>query len=156
MADIKYEKLYPKIHLYKDLIPNPEVLVNMLKDSENNPGSSKVFLDWIPWSRFGTYLDQTPVPSTILATVPESERNEKFYKEYEYAQIIWDAFYKATDHFLKEYKVSKGDNWIIMGPSYSRYFHDDNPESDENVMIHHTDFVRIEADMPGNPELPPQ
>lgn len=150
MSEVKYEMLYPKIHLYKDLIPNPETLVQMLKDSENNPGSSKVFLDWIPWSRFGTYLDQTPVPESILATVLENERDEKFYNEYKYAKIIWDAFYTATNHFLNQYGVAKGNDWIVMGPSYSRYFYDNNPESDENVMIHHTDFVRIEADMPGN------
>lgn len=150
MSDVKYEMLYPKIHLYKDLIPNPEILIKMLKDSENNPGSSKVFLDWKPWSRFGTYLDQTPIPDAVLYHTKESDRDEKFYQEFNYAKIIWDAFHTATDHFLNHYGVKKGDNWAIMGPSYSRYFHDDNPESDENVMIHHTDFVRIEADMPGN------
>jgi len=150
MSEIKYEILYPKIHLYKDLIPQPEILVQMLKDSENNPGSSKVFRGWIPWSRFGTYLDQTPIPNSILLQTPEEERDEKFYNEFKYANIIWNAFHTATDHFLNEYNVSKGDDWLIMGPSYSRYFYDNNPRSDENVMIHHTDFVRIEADMPGN------
>ena len=150
MSNILYKELYPKIHVYKDLIPNPEILVQMLKDSENNPGSSKVFLDWIPWSRFGTYLDQTPVPEGILAFTPESEKDEKFYNEFEYANIIWDAFHTATSHFLNQYNVSKGDNWVIMGPSYSKYFYDNDQNSEENVMIHHTDFVRIEADMPGN------
>lgn len=150
MSNIKYELLYPKIHLYKNLIPDPQILVQMLKDSENNPGSSKVFMDWIPWSRFGTYLDQTPIPESIIANTPDLERDEKFNNEYKYAKIIWDAFHLATDHFLKEYQVSKGEDWVIMGPSYSRYFYDNDPTSYENVMNHHTDFVKIEAEMPGN------
>ena len=150
MTEVKYEKLYPKIYLYKDLIPNPEILVQMLKDSENNPGSSKVFMDWIPWHIFGTYLNQTPIPELLIQNISESEKDEKFNNEYKYAKIIWDAFHTATSHFLNEHNVTKGDDWIVMGPSYSRYFHDDSLDSYENVMVHHTDFVRIEADMPGN------
>ncbi len=150
MSDVHYEVLYPKIHLYKNLIPNPEKLVEILKESESKPGSSKIFFDWVPWSRFGTYLNQTPIPEVILTEIPESERDEKFYYEYNYAKIIWNAFNTATNHFLNEHGVTKGDNWVIMGPSYSRYFYDNNPRSHKDVMTHHTDFVRIEADMPGN------
>jgi hypothetical protein len=150
MPQIKYEVLYPKIYLYKDLIPNPEILVQMLKYSEENPKSSKVFLDWLPWSRFGTYLGQTPTLENILSNSLDSEKDEKFYNEYKYAKIILDAFNISTNHFLQEHNVVKGDNWIMMGPSYSRYFYDNNPRSNEHVMVHHTDFVKIESDMPGN------
>jgi hypothetical protein len=150
MSEIEYKVLYPKIHLYKNLIPNPEVLVQMLKDSENNPGSSKVFDGWLPWSRFGTYLDKTPIPDLIAETTKDSEKNEKFYNELKYAQIVWNAFYTSTDHFLKKYNVIKNENWVVMGPSYSRYFYDNNPRSNKEIMAHHTDFVKIEENMPGN------
>ena len=150
MNDLDWEELYPRIHLYRNLIKDPDALVEILKQSEFEPGSSKVFTEWMPWSIFGTYLNQTPLPEYLMSSVPPEERDEKFYSHYEHAENIMNAFHTSTDHFLSIYGEKKEDNWIIMGPSYSRYFHDNNPHSAENVMMHHTDFVRIEEDMPGN------
>lgn len=147
---MKWDILYPRIHVYRNLINDPNSLVEILKESEFNPGSSKVFTEWIPWARFGTYLNQTPIPEYIMYSTPEEDRDEKFYKEYQHAENILNAFYTATNHFLNIYNEKRGSDWIVMGPSYSRYFYDNDPNSSENVMMHHTDFVKIEQDMPGN------
>jgi hypothetical protein len=150
MNDLDWEALYPKIHVYRNLIKDPDSLVSILKESEFNPGSSRVFAEWIPWSVFGTYLNQTPLPEYLMNSVPDEKKDDKFYKEYDYAENILNAFYVSTNHFLSVYGEAKGDDWIVMGPSYSRYFHDNDPHSSKNVMMHHTDFVRIEEEMPGN------
>jgi hypothetical protein len=150
MNDLNWEVLHPRIHVYRNLIKDPESLVEILKESELNPGSSKVFTEWIPWSIFGTYLNQTPLPEYLMGSVSPDQRDDKFYNHYEHAENILNAFHISTDHFLSVYDEKKGDDWVIMGPSYSRYFNDNDPHSSENVMMHHTDFVRIEEDMPGN------
>lgn len=147
---MEYEILYPKIHLYKGLIEDPKALVQMLKDSEENPGSSYVFTNWVPWSRFGTYLDSPPRFEKIESETPEDAKDERYNLELRYAKGIEYAFYAATDHYMNLYGVSKGDDWFVMGPSYSKYFVDDEKEPGDNVMVHHTDFVKIEEEMPGN------
>lgn len=150
LTNLECEILYPKIHLYRNLIKAPNELVEILKESEFNPGSSKVFTEWVPWSIFGTYLNQTPLPEYLMSSVTPEERDEKFYIHYRHAENILNAFHASTSHFLSFYNENKEDNWIIMGPSYSRYSHDNDPHSSDNVMMHHTDFVRIEEEVPGN------
>jgi predicted 2-oxoglutarate/Fe(II)-dependent dioxygenase YbiX len=160
---MKFDILFPKIHIYKDLLPDHKNLVKNLKESEKDPESSFVFKNWKRWSQFGTYVhqlgykdenvknnidDHTVNFSNLVAMSPrEKEENS-------YAKMVYDAFYKSTSHFLEYYKTSLPEDSTIMGPSFSRY--DKNNEEDSELeksiglnMARHTDYQPWESEMPG-------
>lgn len=142
---MEYEIIFPKIHVYKGLIPEYENIVKKLKESEDNPESSVVFKDWQPWGKFGTYVFQ-------LNYYPEKEDiqslDEETQKEYSYVKMVYDAFYNSTKNFLDYYKLDLPEDWKIMGPSFSRY--DKNEDiKQELAMSRHTDYEPWQKDVPG-------
>jgi hypothetical protein len=142
---MKCDIIFPKIHVYKGMLPGHEELVSILKDSEKNPNNSFVFKDWQPWSIFGSYVYQ--IGNT---DIPRSE--ERFVKEKHYLELVKDAFYKTTDNFLKYYSLKIPEDWSIMGPSFSKYNPDDETKGRNGnglAMLRHTDYVPWLKGTPG-------
>jgi hypothetical protein len=155
---MKFDILFPKIHVYKGLLPDHKNLVKVLEKSEKDPKSSFVFKKWGKWSQFGTYVPQLeykdenlknniePYVVDFSSLVPMTSREKK---EKKYVKMVYDAFYKSTDHFLDYYKTSLPDGCTIMGPSFSRYDKNNEDDSRELNMARHTDYQPWESEMPG-------
>jgi hypothetical protein len=145
---INYEILYPKIHVYKNLIKDPNGLVSLFKKAEEDPSSSYMYSDWRDWSVFGTYIYQINFEQPDFFIVDE----KKYNIEKQYFDNINDCFYKTTNHFLDMYGKTVGDNWYKMGPSFCKYDYAKTEEQQlkKMAMRPHTDYIYLEADTPGN------
>ncbi len=150
MKNVTVEKLEDNIYVYRGLLTKHKRAVEIFKESEKNPESSVMYKDWRPWSRFGSYvweIGQAPSSDNIdLAGVYNEEK--------EILDEINEAFFYATNRYLEEHDKAVGDDWIIMGPSISKYDHE-NPENPGSgieglEMVYHTDYVTLEGDWPGN------
>jgi hypothetical protein len=149
MHHIEFEKLDKNIYVYKNLLPNVDDMVEVLKNSEKNPENSYLFSDWNPWATFGTYI-LTIHENKFFQH--EDPKPELLVKEYNHYQTVLNAFYTSTKHFMDDHNLVIGENWERMGPSFSRYdSHNKTARPDDEVsMTHHTDYVKIEREMPGN------
>lgn len=138
MNNINFEIIFDKIHVYKNLLNDWEDLVEILKKSEENSENTLFFKDWRPWSVFGTYVYQVGNFMNI------DNLNDKTYlKEKYFIDKINNNFYLTTDHFLSYYNVEKNDDWEVMGPSYAKYFYNNELlKNQETAMIFHTDYVK--------------
>lgn len=149
MSNITITKLDDNIYVYKGLIPNNKKIVELLKSSESNKGTSFLFDDWQKWSRFGSYV--YTIGHFLDSSDPNSS-NQLYIDEAESLRTILDAFYYATSDFMTDHGLAIGDDWVRMGPSISKYTHDNEPHLSEDSleMMYHTDYKLFEADSPGN------
>ena len=56
MSELEYNVLFDKVHIYKNLIEDPNGFVELLKECEENRDSSPTLGNWEKWSFFGTYM----------------------------------------------------------------------------------------------------
>lgn len=149
MSNISITKLDENIYVYKGLIPNNKKIVELLKKSELEKGSSFLFDDWQQWSRFGSYV--YTIGHFLDENDPDST-SQLYLDEKESLETILNAFYYATKDFMSDHNLSIGDDWVRMGPSISKYTHDNNPHLGDDAleMMYHTDYKLFEADSPGN------
>jgi predicted 2-oxoglutarate/Fe(II)-dependent dioxygenase YbiX len=150
-ANIEYYEFDKNIYVYKNLIKNPERLVELLKESELNPSSSFIFSNWGKWAEFGTYMSPGSGVPLHFHDV-ELENDERYLEENAFNEQVLNAFKISTKHFLNEHNIEIGEDWLTMGPSYCRY--------DQNVVVHkndiagdlsmtyHTDYQWMEFDSP--------
>lgn len=149
---IEVIKLHDKISVYRGLLPHAALAVSLLKSGEDNPESSALFHDWQQWGPFGKYI-------YLLGRGPEdggpelTDLNKGSYADEALVnREVLNAFYVATDHWLKDYGYEKGADWYLHGPSYSRYIvrGENSPQNKNNdLMTHHTDFIQLRAEEPG-------
>lgn len=139
-------EIFPKIHVYKNLLTDYSDLVNILINSELNPNDSFFFKDWQPWSIFGTYVldlgkEDQMKQEDILKNV------ELYNKEKYFIKKINANFYTATDHYLSHHNVKKDESWQKMGPSFAKYACI-NPllQDNKNAMVYHTDYQKDKGD----------
>jgi hypothetical protein len=149
MSDITVSKLDDNIYIYKGLIPDNKKIVELLKSAELNKGTSFLFDDWQPWSRFGSYVYSL---GHFLNDEDPMSKDPLYLDEEKALRTILDAFYYATSSFMSDHGLSVGEDWVRMGPSISKYTHDNQPHLSENAleMMYHTDYKVFEADSPGN------
>jgi hypothetical protein len=136
---MKYELLSDKIHVYKNLIKDPNAIVKVLKESEQSPEKSYFFKDWQDWFIFGKYV---VFVGKGMPRINSTNKPDKYLEEKKYVEEIEKCFYESTDHFLQHYNIKKEDGWTRMGPSYAKYFYDNKlfEEHREYAMTFHTDY----------------
>ncbi len=149
MSEISIKKLDENIYVYRGLIPNHSKIVKLLKDSESNKGTSFLFDDWQKWSRFGSYVYTI---GHFLNEGDPNSNNPLYLDEKEALETILNAFYYSTKDFMTAHNLEIGEDWFRMGPSISKYTHDNDPHLSEDSleMMYHTDYKLFEADSPGN------
>lgn len=149
VSDIKFEKLEENIYVYRGLLKHHVRAVEIFKESEKNPDSSVLFKDWRPWSRFGSYVWEIGKDGNVNT----DELRDIHDEEKEILDEINNAFSYATQTYLETHGMSVGDDWVIMGPSISKYDwknSERNGGGDGLDMVYHTDYVTLEGDWPGN------
>lgn len=151
-ANFQVIKLYDKINVYKGLLPNAKLAVELLKKSEESPESSQIFGNWQQWGTFGKHIYE-------LGMTPESggpELTDQTRKSFPLEDLInkeiYSAFYTATEHWLLNYSYSKENDWEMHGPSYSKYLLPNSQHLDARggfLMSYHTDYVKLREEEPG-------
>lgn len=146
-TNLDYEILFDKVHVYKNLIKDPQGFVELLKKSEADPSTTYTLGKWEPWSIFGTYM----TAQVYHPQLDDTDAIEKYNKEKEYTDNIEQSFKESVKHYLSVYGESVKDNWSTMGPSYCKYAVTDknmgDPTKGENLsMVYHTDYQWYEFD----------
>lgn len=152
MENFEVKNIDTNISVFTGLIPNAKRMVEIFKQSEKDASSTFLFKDWRSWSRFGSYVWQI---GNGLDTTKDFSDNPLFLEEQSIMNEINNAFTTATSNYLKSRGLKKGDDWIVMGPSISKYNHKnvDTPEELKDLgleMVYHTDYVTLEGHWPGN------
>jgi hypothetical protein len=145
-------ELYPEVIVYKNMIPNPEKLMDIFKRSENEEVEpNSLFQDWEGWFHFGTQMsfpwfpdlsmDQLKenMPPLILDDIKDGEREDEYV-----AKLISSVFYHASLDYIKRNNISF-PNWQKMGIALCKY----NRDGKDYAMAYHTDFDTAQPEKPG-------
>lgn len=146
-SEVEFEEFYPRIHVYKNLLPHADRLVEILKESSEDRASSYYFNQWDKWHVFGQTIGGVQFNPIYPDLVDETKKAEEevIVKELE------DAFAKATQHYMEYYGVQRQDDWTTMGPSICQYVSEmDHCGIDYLSMKYHTDYDYIRGDEPGD------
>lgn len=151
MNNIKVVDIDKNISVFTGLIPNSLKMVETFKQSEKDPDSSYLFKDWRDWSRFGSYVWQV---GGKLDNLDDVKDTVLYKEEQSIMEEINNAFHYATSEYLKSRGLEVGDDWVIMGPSISKYGYENSIEGGSGIdgleMLYHTDYVTLEGEWPGN------
>lgn len=143
MNDLKKISLYPKINIYKNLIPHAKEFVELLKYSEESNEPKTYFEEWDKWYVFGRYMK---VPLSKKVTKQPVTEYEK--KQIQFGEEISNAFFTAVEDYIKENNIQEPGKWDYMGLSVCKY----NPNIDDGrtlAMHYHTDYVAGRSQEPG-------
>ena len=142
-----FDIFYPRIHIYKNLLPSADRLVEILKESSADRSSSYYFNKWDRWHVFGETIGGIQYNPIYPDLVDEERKVEEegIVKELE------DAFAIATQHYMRYHGVVREDHWTTMGPSICRYVSEmEHCGIDYLSMKYHTDYDFIRGDEPGD------
>jgi predicted 2-oxoglutarate/Fe(II)-dependent dioxygenase YbiX len=145
MSNLEYDEIYPKVHVYKNVLKDPQALYEIMKNSEKD-GDGKYYLQsWDKWATFGTYtqikhqheIDQTDTTS------------ENYIKEKKFADQVQDAYNLVIKDYVEKTGVELPENWRFSGCSFSKYDDQIDVMSNKMTMQYHTDHITSQKDMPG-------
>jgi hypothetical protein len=142
MTNIEYVEIYPKIHLYKNLLPDNEKLYKIMKNSENNSNGKYFLKTWDQWSIFGTY-------SQAKGDHEECEYGPEYDDEKYLENRVRQAYENAINHYIKTTNFNLPEGSELVSSSFSKYKKDVVDIKSKLAMNYHTDFIKSEADMPG-------
>lgn len=140
--NIEYVELYPKIHLYKNLLPDADKLHEIMKKSEQNSKGKYYLKNWDDWAHFGTY-------SQSKNDAEESEKGSIYDDEKHLSDRVAEAYGAAINHYIETIKPNFPEGSSLASSSFSKYKKDVVDAKKELAMNYHTDFIKSEADMPG-------
>jgi hypothetical protein len=136
----EYKIIYPKIHVYKNAIPDIDNLLNFIKTFEGN--DKTIFKPWEKWSVFGLYRYVSF----------EKDRNESD-PGYSFIKNIDDIFLSLTEHYMQFNNIKKEEDWVYCPPHICKYFDYNNfyiPHKNGHMaMVYHTDWQYEKRDRPG-------
>lgn len=135
--------LYPKVEIYKGLLPEAAQFAKELDISEKENTGKYYLRKWDKWSVFGTYTQQKHDPNE------PAEFGERYDREKYICDSIYIAYTKAISHYLNKYEMTLPDQAALMTSSFSKYDPNLDTLNNDLAMQYHTDYVLVEKDMPG-------
>lgn len=145
MLDFTVKTLYPKVEIYKGLLPDHKEIFEVIKSTENTEGEH-YFNKWTPWSAFGLY-SSTKFKGGVQ---DQLGKNEIFDKQYWAAETVYDAYKIAVDDYIERNSVILPEGAELGSSSFCKYHSNLNVLKNNLTMQYHTDFKQSEKDMPGN------
>lgn len=141
--------IYPRVVVYKNMIPNVKEFVELLKYSETSEDSI-IFKKWEDWYGFGDFMN-IPMPQDINHISEEHKQyldsNGYEKKQLDFVNKIADVFFTTTKDYIDEYNIEL-PNWVSGGISICKY-KISSPDN-QYAMHYHTDYRGADADAPGN------
>lgn len=143
MSDIEFDIIYPRIHVYRNSISEPQKFIDLAQKSEK----------WEGWYTFGRMLPMM-IERKEYQKFPTLEEfvGQEIPRSNDEAQIFMveklePSFYEKTKHFIEYYGLDF-PNWVHASPSFNEYNANDGI-SENYAMNYHTDFIPWEKDAPG-------
>lgn len=149
----------PLARVYKNLLPNVDSLMDLLKLSEKNPEKYKYFNGWQTWNDLGTMVP-TGLPGVDRSDAYDNGKryfanNEKNI-ESELLFEIYRAYYISLDHYIQDKPEIKKIKTFPDGPAFYKYDHTlpaPTFYTPQYSMNYHTDFAFSLKDNPGKKSI---
>lgn len=145
----------PLARVYKNLLPNVDKLLEVLKLSEQNPEKYEYFKDWQTWNDLGAMVPAGLPGVTLEDCYDNGQEYFNNYKKTEESELLFDvyrAYFLSLNHYIQDKpKISK-INTFPDGPCFYKYDHNlpaPTPNTPEFNMNYHTDFAFSLKDNPG-------
>lgn len=148
----------PLARVYKNLLPNVNKLLNLLKESEKNPKDYKIFNSWQVWNDLGSMVP-AGIPGFKKEYANDIEKYFEFNEKNEENLLlaeVYAAYYITQDHYLKDKNLPEELNLFPDGPAFYKYDHTfpaPTPNTPEYNMNYHTDFAFSLKDNPGKKSI---
>lgn len=167
---IEIKKIHPKIFIFKNVIKNPEEIIEHYSSS---------FYSWEPWYTFGVQVNlsnlyfefdsfpkknewekkisiigKNEIADFVTSFIKKNIQNKKeiglkeehisFLKESENKiNEIANLFYETTSLYIKETNIEKEN--LIFNPFNIAKYYDNAGVGDKLAMNYHTDFIQHES-----------
>jgi hypothetical protein len=150
----KYEEIYPKVLVYKNVFKDVKKIEEVMKQSSLNPKTSAFLKDWIQWGGvdtsviFGQYV-QLIGKDFSNDDINTHEKEAWAQQELDAIKEVIQSFFAVTNHFMKKFNIKKSPEWKHTPPSFCRYIPTDELINDL-FMQFHTDYQIEQAAEPGD------
>jgi hypothetical protein len=149
----------PLARVYKNLLPNVDRLLDLLRLSEKNPQQYKYFNGWQTWNDLGTM-----VPAGLNGMSSPNAHNlwEQYFQnnerniESELLLEVYQAYFVSLDHYMQDKPEIKEIKTFPDGPAFYKYDHTlpaPTFYTPEYSMNYHTDFAFSLKDNPGKKSI---
>jgi 2OG-Fe(II) oxygenase superfamily len=146
-------ELCPGVIVYKNLIPNPDKIMEIIKESESNEDrTNSLFEDWEGWLHFGDQMsfpyapdltwdeiNTNGCPEIITREIEPSENKSEYV-----SKVTSAAFYNSTMDYMIRNNVQLR-KWIKMGLTICKY----NRDGKDYAMAYHMDYDKYQEEKPG-------
>jgi hypothetical protein len=139
-----YKELYPKILVYKNLLPDAERLHRIMRNSEHDADGRFYLRKWEKWSVFGTYAQEKHFEDE------PREFGQRYADEKYLADRVMESYSQAINHYIEKFNVVIPEGGRLMSSSFSKYDSDLDVLKNGMTMPYHTDFIISERAMPGD------
>jgi hypothetical protein len=141
--EFNFFEIYPKVDVYKNLLPDSQKLADIVKRSAESSEGKYYLRKWDQWAVFGTYTQEKHDPN-------EPREYGQIYDDEKYlSDSVYDAYTKAIADYTERHNLKMPDGAKLLTSSFSKY--DTNVDLMKNNMSmqYHTDYIISEKDMPG-------
>lgn len=141
--EFDFFEIYPKVDVYKNLLPDSKRLAEIVKESEKSSGGRYYLREWDQWSVFGSYTQQKHNDS-------EPRELGKMHDDEKYlSDSVYSAYTKAISNYVQRHNLVLPEGACLLTSSFSKY--DTNVDNMKNNMSmqYHTDYIISEREMPG-------
>jgi len=142
--NLEWIELYPKIHVYRNVLPDPQNLYRIMKESDASAEGKFYLKFWDPWAHFGTYTQIKSPQEAELA-----EKGKRFDDEKFFADSAAQAYIKVISHYTKYTGEELRPSDRFSGMSFSKYNEEIDIMKNNMTMQYHTDYINSQRDMPG-------
>lgn len=142
---MEFIRLYPKIHVYKNVFKDVDLFLLKALEEKN----------WEGWYTFGEMLalQEHTLSFKKFPTKEEyiSARDWSSSTQASLTQEVGEIFYDVTKHWLDAYPEEDLDNYVKQSASVNKYMiKEDSGISENYSMSYHTDYVKAASEQPGD------
>lgn len=152
--DLKYDEIYDGIFVYHDLLPDHDILHDILVESDKIFDGSGIFSKWNDWYTIGKICSINPADrfyaKEICEDVYKTHQNKgHLLKEFYLFNRTNQATSLAISHYLENKKISIPENSFITAANPAKYNENFHNNEHGYSMNFHTDYQIGEWWWPG-------
>jgi hypothetical protein len=140
------EELHDKILVYRNLLPETNLLADLVLRSEKESDGQYVYSKWGKWFEFGTITGFSLDGDT--SDFGKSETDRGFWEYFLHRSLTYAAE-SAFNHYIEHYQVELPGPVRMENPGLAKYVENGYINRVGNVMNFHTDYAVGEWWWPG-------
>ncbi len=140
---MKKIEIYPKVIVYKNMLPRWKEYVELLKESEKR-SPEHLFKEWQDWYGFGGMMNLSMNRPETEYAIDSNDRYALLQKDF--LTDVTNAYYQCTEDYVMTNEISL-PNWVNNGISICKYW---ETQKDNTMAMHyHTDYRGFDYESPG-------